>query len=318
MQGKSKRRLTKLASLEDPRETAKVEGPFGLMALDSWSPAPRLWFSNGMVHKHSTSTAVHGNCNYQIWEEAGSTFKKVLDFEEEAKKEDAERSPGYRRLWNSGGMGNKVVCNPSTRQVTWYAGKTPNEDGDNYVVVTTSGNGGKTWAERFLIDPDAGGPVRAFDPEIWMDPEGKLWCFWAQTIGKDGRIAGVWAMTNDDPDKGSSDWSQPRRLTDGIMMCKPTVLSSGEWVLPASTWRGTDNSARVVVSTNNGQTWSLRGACDVPKKDRSFDEHTGAREILMAAFTEDNVITGNPSSASVSLRMIVSKHIEDNPGTRRP
>jgi predicted neuraminidase len=57
------------------------------------------------------------------------------------------------------------------------------------------------------------------------------------------------------------------------MMCKPTVLSTGEWVLPASTWRKTDNSARLIVSADRGKTWSLRGACHVPEADREFDEH---------------------------------------------
>ncbi len=56
-------------------------------------------------------------------------------------------------------------------------------------------------------------------------------------------------------------------------MCKPMVLSSGEWVLPASTWRKTDNSARMIVSTDRGQTWTLRGAGNVPPGDRAFDEH---------------------------------------------
>ena len=28
----------------------------------------------------------------------------------------------------------------------WYAGKTPNEDQNNYVVLSTSGDGGATWA----------------------------------------------------------------------------------------------------------------------------------------------------------------------------
>jgi len=156
---------------------------------------------------------------------------------------------------------------------TWYAGKTPGENHNNYVVVSTSGDGGKNWTERLYIDPDGSGRVRAFDPELWIDPTGKLWSFWAQAVGHDGAVAGVWAMTNDDPDKCDSAWSKPKRLTDGIMMCKPTVLSSGEWVLPASTWAKTDNSARVVVSTDKGRTWSLRGACNVPKKDRNYDEH---------------------------------------------
>jgi hypothetical protein len=155
---------------------------------------------------------------------------------------------------------------------TWYAGKTPDEDQNNYVVIASSGDSGKTWTENLIIDPDAEGPVRAFDPELWVDPEGRLWSFWAQTIGHDGTIAGVWARINNNPDSGDSNWSQPRRLTEGIMMCKPTVLSSGEWILPASTWRDTDNSARVVVSTDKGQTFRFRGACNVPVEVRTFDE----------------------------------------------
>ncbi len=156
---------------------------------------------------------------------------------------------------------------------TWYAGTAPTEDQNNYVVLATSGDSGKTWKEVLVVDPDGAGPVRAFDPELWMDPKGTLWFFWTQSVDHDGTIAGVWAMTAKTPDTAQASWSLPRRLTDGVMMCKPVVLSSGEWILPASTWRLTDNSAKVVVSTDNGRTWSLRGACHVPVEDREFDEH---------------------------------------------
>ena len=57
------------------------------------------------------------------------------------------------------------------------------------------------------------------------------------------------------------------------MMCKPTVLSSGEWLLPVSTWRLTDESAKVIASTDQGKTWTLRGTSNVPKPDREYDEH---------------------------------------------
>ncbi|MBN2329947.1 MAG: exo-alpha-sialidase [Candidatus Omnitrophica bacterium] len=156
---------------------------------------------------------------------------------------------------------------------TWYAGKTPGEDENNYVAIATSADDGITWVESHVIDPDSEGPVRAFDPQIWVDPRGRLWSFWAQTIGHDGSVAGVWAMIAEDPDAEHPTWSAPRRLTDGVMMGKPVVLSTGEWILPASTWRKTDNSAKVVVSTDSGQNWSIRGACDVPKDVRVFDEH---------------------------------------------
>ncbi len=156
---------------------------------------------------------------------------------------------------------------------TWYAGKTPAEDENNYVVVATSGDNGASWKELHIIDPDGDGPVRAYDPEVWIDPTGKLWSFWAQTIGHNGTIAGVWSMTTSNPDAAKPTWSKPQRLTDGVMMCKPTVLSTGEWILPASTWRETDDSARLIVSRDSGKTWDLEGACNIPVDVRIFDEH---------------------------------------------
>ncbi|WP_154856628.1 sialidase family protein [Cyclobacterium xiamenense] len=155
----------------------------------------------------------------------------------------------------------------------WYAGPSPGEDENNYVVLAHSKDAGNSWEELLVIDPDGPGAVRAFDPEIWMDPTGRLWVFWAQTIGMDGTEAGVWAMTADLDSEGGATWSTPQRLTDGIMMCKPTVLRTGEWALPASTWRLTDNSARMVVSADRGKTWQLKGAIHVPPANRVYDEH---------------------------------------------
>ncbi|MCA9136810.1 MAG: exo-alpha-sialidase [Planctomycetales bacterium] len=156
---------------------------------------------------------------------------------------------------------------------TWYAGKTPKEDENNYVVLSTSNDDGKTWTEVLIVDPDEGGPVRAYDPELWMAPDGKLRLSWAQAIGHEGTVAGVWFLTITNPEDGQPRYEPAKRITDGVMMCKPTVLSSGNWALPASTWRKTDNSARMIVSKDAGATWALRGACNVPEKDRAFDEH---------------------------------------------
>jgi len=125
-----------------------------------------------------------------------------------------------------------------------------------------------------VIDPDENGPVRAFDPQAWVDPRGHLWVFWAQTVDHDGSIAGTWAVTTETPDSPNPRWSTPRRLGDGIMMGKPLVLSTGEWCLPISTWKKTDSSAKFVVSTDRGQNWSVRGAAHVPVDLRDFDEHS--------------------------------------------
>ena len=63
---------------------------------------------------------------------------------------------------------------------TWYAGVTPAEDQNNYVVLATSGDDGATWTDVRTIDPDGAGPVRTFDPELWVSPDGRLFHFWAQ------------------------------------------------------------------------------------------------------------------------------------------
>ena len=159
---------------------------------------------------------------------------------------------------------------------TWYAGKTPGEDRNNYVVVASSGDRGRTWRETLVIDPDGEGPVRAYDPEVWFAPDGRMWLFWAQGFDQPAKLgpSGVWSMTAKEADDEDVQWSEPRRLSDGVMMCKPLVLSTGEWGLPISFWHRRDaRSAGMVVSSDRGEIWSERGACDVPPEVRSHDEH---------------------------------------------
>jgi len=171
------------------------------------------------------------------------------------------------------GIPSMAISDEGKIWATWYAGITASEDNNNYVVVSFSANSGNTWTEKLIIDPDGAGPVRAFDPQIWIDPTGKLWIFWAQAIGHEGTVGGVWAMTNANPNSVNSAWSRPKRLTSGVMMGKPNVLSNGAWILPASTWRKTDNSARLIASMDNGKSWHEIGAVNIPIESRSFDEH---------------------------------------------
>ncbi len=172
------------------------------------------------------------------------------------------------------GIPSMAVAPGSRLWANWYAGVTPGEDQNNYVVLSSSGDNGKTWKEALVIDPDGPDTARAFDPELWVSPDGRLFVFWAQmdrTI-RDTRL-GVWCMETSQPDSPRPTWSRPRRIGDGVMMCKPLVLSTGEWGLPISLWREHDHSAQLVVSRDKGRTWDLRGACNVPVKARQFDEH---------------------------------------------
>lgn len=176
------------------------------------------------------------------------------------------------------GISSMAVSPKGRMWAVWYAGITPGEDFNNYVVVATSGDNGQTWEEVLVIDSDEQGPVRAFDPEVWIDPAGKLWIFWSQSIDKEmdkhynGINTGVWTLTVDDPENSNPSWPKPKRIIDGIMMCKPIVLATGEWVLPVSTWQINDG-AKAVVSVDSGESWQVRGAVDVPELFRNADEH---------------------------------------------
>jgi hypothetical protein len=170
---------------------------------------------------------------------------------------------------------------------TWYTGgKT--EDPDNYSLIMHSADEGATWSEPVLV-VDPPGMVRAFDPTLWTDPLGRLWFFWAQSYELfDGRV-GVWMIHCEDPAAASPEWCDPCRLCNGIMLNKPTVLSTGEWLFPTALWApsswlpdtadpfsrhadlATERYSSVYITRDQGETFEVLGHADVPK--RVFDEH---------------------------------------------
>ena len=131
-----------------------------------------------------------------------------------------------------------------------------------YQIVKWSDDGGQRWTDaKLMILPRAG--TRAMSACLWIDPRGRLWMFWNQSFGlQDGRY-GVWATVTDEPDAAEPEWSAPRRIGDGVLLNKPTVLTNGDWLLPASVWKA-DDSIRVHASTDQGKTFSLRGTANVP------------------------------------------------------
>jgi hypothetical protein len=158
--------------------------------------------------------------------------------------------------------------------VTWYAGPTPGEDQNNYVVLSTSGDGGKTWKELLTVDPDGDGPRRTFDPEVWLAPDGKLRWTWTDRTMPYNNVEtdALWMIVLEDPSSEATAWQQPVCIARGVMMCKPIVLTTGEWALPVCTWFS-DNSSKLVVTEDGGKTWAVRGGASMPKEDRLFDEH---------------------------------------------
>lgn len=162
--------------------------------------------------------------------------------------------------------------------VTWYSGGS-GEGADNYITLISSDDDGDSWtAPRLVIDLP--GRVRAYDPCLWIDPLGRLWQFWAQSFDYfDGR-AGVWYIRCDDPDAVEPRWSEPRRIANGVMMNKPTVLSNGAWVAPTAVWQycephlpqlDAERFSNLTWSRDEGKTWETTPGADVPQ--RQFDEH---------------------------------------------
>ncbi len=172
------------------------------------------------------------------------------------------------------GISSMAVAPNGRLWVTWYAGKTPGEDLNNYVVLATSDDDGQSWKELMTVDPDAEGPRRTYDPEVWIAPDGKMRWIWGDRSNPKNNVRNdtVWMSVLDDPTSESTAWHPPVYITQGVMMCKPIVLTTGEWVLPVATWF-VDNSAKMVVSSDQGKSWSVRGACNVPKEVRNCDEH---------------------------------------------
>ena len=77
----------------------------------------------------------------------------------------------------------------------------------------------------------------------------------------------------EDPSLESPSWSQPRKMCAGVMLNKPLVLSTGEWLFPVAAWKS-EYSARVLRSTDHGATLKQLGAARIPEKVyRNVEEH---------------------------------------------
>lgn len=180
---------------------------------------------------------------------------------------------------------------------TWYGGGT-GESQDNYVLLATSADDGRTWSNpQLIIDP----PFRASEPALWTDPSGRLWFMfnlypirssvqdrndmkdefedidaYNRFIGKYNFVGTqLWVMATDDPDEENPTWSEPRLLAmETHNMNKPTVLGDGTWIWPASpviSRRGL--MPQPLFSTDGGHSFFYRGHIPVPRELRNAHEY---------------------------------------------
>lgn len=182
--------------------------------------------------------------------------------------------PGIEIL-PSGRMFATYYCNSQ------FAGEGPG----NYAVLATAGPG-EEWHEIQMICPRTE-DSRVFDPSLWVDPQGRLWWIFNRSWTSekcpyyDG-TGGVFACIAEHPDTAFPQWNETFRIGDGVMMNKPTVLQSGEWVFPAASWIMFSEMlpeeikpialSNFQITADQGKTFQRILGPDVPL--RSFDEHT--------------------------------------------
>ncbi len=181
------------------------------------------------------------------------------------------------RLWQ--GIPSVEITPKGRHYCAFYSGGTMEEIG-NFITLYTSEDG-VDYSRLRLVVYDEG--QRCFDPVLWIDPLGRLWLVW-------GRLPdyGVFAAICDDPDAETLDFCEPFCITRDacVMMNRPTVLSTGEWLFPVTLWQaylmngcwhvtlpeGTPVGAKVLKSSDNGQSFSILGKPPKQDKDYSFEE----------------------------------------------
>lgn len=191
----------------------------------------------------------------------------------------------------------------------WYGGPGGYDHPSHYVVLSTSEDGGLTWKDGVLvIDPDGADAVRAINPQLWVDPKGTLWLFWAQVM-RGGATPSLWAVKTDNPNAAQPVWSEPQLVGSGVMTRKPVALSGGEWALPVSSWRGKQPSAGMIGSADGGKSWQAKGGATVSQALRDFDEHSivelGDGSLMMLVRVRP--VPGSEQSAPRGIGRSISK-----------
>lgn len=204
-------------------------------------------------------------------------------------KEQVKQFHAGNRVWQGipsieRTKGGRMFC-------TFYTGSTREALG-NYSIVLRSDDDGQTWTDA-ICAAYAGEQARCYDPVVWIDPLNRLWFVWNKVPE-----FGVYASICEDPDADELVWGDEFYIGRDVMIQKPTVLSTGEWLFPVAVWSyeiayhfnnflgiGYMNSdpdfvahnrkysgANVYRSLDQGKTFHFLGGCSNIVA-RNYDEH---------------------------------------------
>ncbi len=191
---------------------------------------------------------------------------------------DTEKLKSYyqdHRVWQ--GIPGIEVTKNGRIFATFYSGQKGETIG-NYIMLVKSDDDGRTFSEPIAVAYLEN--HRCFDPCLWIDPLGRLWLFWA--IQPETQVFGVYC---ENPDSDNLEWSEVKKIGHDVMMNKPVVLSTGEWVLPISVWQRVNmaildfmdskhtEGAFAYKSSDNGESFTKLGAALTPPKDAAYHEH---------------------------------------------
>ena len=181
-------------------------------------------------------------------------------------KKELEKYTAPHRVWQ--GIPGIEVTKKGRFFVTFYSGRTKEMLG-NYCVILLSDDGVHFSEPIAAAVPDDA--HRCFDPCLWIDPLGRLWFTWGHAPNHS-----VFGVICNDPDADEIRWSEPFRIGTGVMMNKPTVLSSGEWLFPLCVWKWHDlddgqKKSFVYRTEDQGKTFVRFGGSEI--ENRSCDEH---------------------------------------------
>lgn len=136
------------------------------------------------------------------------------------------------RTWQ--GIPGITVAPNGRLWATWYTGLLGEGKGQNYAVLVTSDDDGKTWSKpvavydpsRNFLNADTG------DPMLWTDPNGKMWWFVNRSMKVPDDVTGTcWGFCTDDPNVAKPIWHAPVLAgRGGGTLNKPFAFADGRWL----------------------------------------------------------------------------------------
>lgn len=121
----------------------------------------------------------------------------------------------------------------------------------NYGILAYSDDGGESFVEPYLaVAADESKYMRVMDLELWHEPSGRLWCYWAQDVypadckesDYDTNVnmlfdeffgdVQAFGIYTDNPEAETPIWSAPVHIGEGFIRNRPTILKNGKIFLP--------------------------------------------------------------------------------------